>query len=109
VLSQYPFQHRINLRQTYPTALYQTANQLDVTNRCTVNYRSAIVVAFFILARFQFCLTAAGVQILFLFLTLFGPIIFGASFDGIFPPVRLPAAERTAKIITPCIPGMGEK
>jgi hypothetical protein len=54
-------------------------------------------------------LTAAGVQLFFLFLALFGSIILGASFDGIFPPVRLPAAERAAKITTPFIPRMGEK
>ncbi len=57
----------------------------------------------------MFGATAAGVQILFLLLAVFGPIIFGASFDGIFPPVRLPAAERATQIITACIAGMGEK
>jgi hypothetical protein len=46
---------------------------------------------------------------LFLLFALFGPIIFGASVNGIFSPVGLTATERAAKITSPCIPGMGEK
>ena len=51
VLSQNFIQHGKNLRQTDPTALYQTGDQLNVTNRCTVYFTSAIIVAFFIKAR----------------------------------------------------------
>jgi len=53
--------------------------------------------------------TAVGVQILFLFFALFAPIIFSASFYGIFPPVSLSATKGAAKIATTCITGMGEK
>jgi hypothetical protein len=53
VLSQYPFQHGINLRQTYPTALYQAGNKLDVTHSCIVNLTHAIIVSFFIGFRFR--------------------------------------------------------
>jgi hypothetical protein len=50
VLSQHLIQHGENLRQSNKTALYQTGNHLDVTNRCTVNLKSAIIIAFFITA-----------------------------------------------------------
>lgn len=56
VLSQLPenlIQHGKNLRQTEPTALYQTGNQLDVTNRCIVNFTHAIIDSFFIGDRFR--------------------------------------------------------
>lgn len=48
VLSQNFIQHDFNLRQPNETALYQTGNHLDVTNRCTVNFKSAFIIAFFI-------------------------------------------------------------
>lgn len=51
VLSQNFIHHGKNLSQAHQTALYQTGNQLDVTNRCTVNLTSNIVLAFFIKAR----------------------------------------------------------
>ena len=51
VLSQNLSQHGGNLRQTDPAALYQAGNQLDVTNRCTVNSTAAVIVAFLIKAR----------------------------------------------------------
>jgi hypothetical protein len=54
-------------------------------------------------------LTAAGVQILFLYLALSAPIIFAASGNGILATVSIPAAERAAKITTSGIPGVGEK
>ena len=76
VLSQNFVQHGKNLFPTDPTTLYQTGNQLDVTNDFCVK----IVVAFVITARILFGSTAIGVQMLFLFLALFGPVIFGASF-----------------------------
>jgi hypothetical protein len=78
VLSQYPFQHGINLRQTYPTALYQTGNKLDVAHHFTVN-RTSVLLFFRDWFRQTVLLTARGIQILFLFLALFGPVIFGAS------------------------------
>jgi hypothetical protein len=111
VLSQNLIQQGKNLRQTDPTALYQTGNQLDVTNRCTVNRTSAIVVAFFISDWFRqtVLMASASVQILLLYLAFFAPIIFTASLYGVFAPMSLPAAERTAKVSTPCIARMGEK
>jgi hypothetical protein len=45
VLSQNFIQQGKNIRQTNPTALYQTGNQLDVTDRCIVNFTDAIIVA----------------------------------------------------------------
>ena len=51
VLSQNFIQHVKNLRQTNPTALYQTGDQLDVTNRCNVHITATIIVAFFIKVR----------------------------------------------------------
>ena len=48
VLSQNFIQHGANLRQPNKTALYETGNHLDVTNRCIVNFRSAIIIAIFI-------------------------------------------------------------
>ena len=51
VLSQNFIQHGKNLHQAHQTALYQTGNQLDVTNRCTVNLISEIVLDFLIKAR----------------------------------------------------------
>lgn len=53
VLSQNFIQHGKNLRQTNPSALYQAGNQLDVTNRCTVNFRSEIIIVFLISAWFR--------------------------------------------------------
>ena len=53
VLSQNFIQHDRNLRQTNPTSLYQTGNQLDVTNRCTVNFTSAIIMVVFTSAWFR--------------------------------------------------------
>ena len=46
---------------------------------------------------------------LFLLLAFRALIIFNASAYGILAPVRLPAAERTAKIIAPGIAWVGEK
>jgi hypothetical protein len=54
-------------------------------------------------------LAARGIQTLFLFLAFRALIIFGASAVSVFAPVCLPAAERTAKIDTASITGMGEK
>jgi hypothetical protein len=53
VLSQNFIQHGGNLRQPNQTALYQTGNQLDVTNRCIVNFTPVIIFAFLITARFR--------------------------------------------------------
>ena len=41
--------------------------------------------------------------------TFFALVIFSASAGGFLAPVSVPAAERTAKINTPCIPRMGKK
>jgi hypothetical protein len=46
---------------------------------------------------------------LFLYLTLSGPIIFAASGNGILAPVSISATERTAQITAACIASMGEK
>jgi len=48
VLSQNVIQHGSNLCQPYKTALYETGNHLDVINRCSVEFRSAIIIAIFI-------------------------------------------------------------
>ena len=48
VLSHYFIQHGCNLCQPNKTALYETGNHLDVTNRCTVEFKSAIIIAIFI-------------------------------------------------------------
>lgn len=111
VLSQNFIQQGKNLRQTDPTALYQTGNQPDVTNCCSVNFTFVITGAFFILdwLRQTVLMASASVQILFLYLAFRGLIIFGASAYGVFAPMSLPAAERTAKVSTPCIARMGEK
>jgi hypothetical protein len=82
-----------------------------VTNRCIVNFTSVITVAFFISDWFPqtVLMASAGVQILFLYLALFAPIIFAASGNGILATVSIPAAERTAKITTTGIARMGKK
>jgi len=46
---------------------------------------------------------------LFLYLALWGPIIFGTSINGTLATVSIPAAERAAKITTSDIAGVGEK
>lgn len=48
VLSHYFIQHGCNLCQPNKTALYETGNHLDVTNRCTVEFKFAIIIAIFI-------------------------------------------------------------
>ena len=48
VLSQNFIQQGVNLRQSNKTPLYESGDQLDVANRCTVNFRSAIIIAIFI-------------------------------------------------------------
>ena len=48
VLSQNVIQHGSDLCQPNKTALYETGNHLDVTNRCTVEFKSAIIIAIFI-------------------------------------------------------------
>jgi len=53
VLSQNFIQHGGNLRQTNQPTLYQTGNQLDVRNRCTAEFISAIIIAIFIPAWFR--------------------------------------------------------
>lgn len=53
VLSQNFIQQGCNLRQSNKTSLYETGDQLDVANRCTVNFRSAIIIASFIPDRFR--------------------------------------------------------
>jgi hypothetical protein len=82
-----------------------------MAHRCTVKNTSAVTVVFFFNTRFPYtALSAAGrIQMLFLFLTFFCPIIFGASAYGILPTVSLPAAERAAKIIAAGIAWVGEK
>jgi len=111
VLSQNFIQHGKNLHQTDPTTLYQTGNQLDVTNRCIVNFRSTIIIVGLSSAwlRQTILLTTGVIQLLFLYLAFFALVIFSASAGGFLAPVCLPAAERTAKINTPCIPWMGKK
>jgi hypothetical protein len=54
-------------------------------------------------------MASASVQILFLYLAFVAPIIFSASLCGVFAPMSLPAAERTAKIIAAGIAWVGEK
>lgn len=107
MLSQYPFQHGINLRQTYPTALHQTGNKPDMFHCLVVNGAYAI----FLEIRFRqsVLLAAAGIQILLLYLAFRTSIIFDASANGILTPVGIPAAERAAKIDAACIAWMGEK
>lgn len=107
VLSQYPFQHAVNLRQAYPTALHQTGNKPDMFHRLGVNGAYAI----FIEIRFrQSVLPAAfGIQMLLLYLAFRALIIFDATADGILAPVGLPAAERAAKIAAACIAWVGEE
>lgn len=50
VLSQKFIQHGENLRHPNKAVLYETGNHLNVTNRRTANFRSAIIIAFFITA-----------------------------------------------------------
>jgi hypothetical protein len=54
-------------------------------------------------------LTAGVVQLLFLYLAFFGPIICGASGNGVLAPVGIPTTEGTAQITATCVPRMGEK
>ena len=107
MLSQYPFQHGINLRQTYPTALHQTGNKPDMFHCLVVNGAYAIFLG--IRFRQSVLAAAAGIQILLLYLAFRAPIIFDASANGIFAPVRLPATERAAKIDAACIAWVREK
>jgi hypothetical protein len=53
VLSQNFIQYGKNIHQTDPTALYEAGNQLDVTNRCTVNFISAVIMVAFTSAWFR--------------------------------------------------------
>jgi hypothetical protein len=46
---------------------------------------------------------------LFLYLAFFCLIIFDASGNGALAPMSISATERAAKVLTSCIPGMGEK
>ena len=46
---------------------------------------------------------------LFLYLAFFGPIIFGASGNGVLAPMGITATEKTAQITTAYVPRMGEK
>ena len=82
-----------------------------MTHRCTVKRTSDVIVVFFFKTRLQYtAVSVAGcIQMLFLFLTFFCPIIFGASVYGILTTVSLPAAERAAKIIAASIAWVGEK
>ena len=102
VLSQNFIQHGKNLLQSNPPALQQTGNQLDVTDRCIVNFRSEIIIVGFSTAwvRQTILLTTGIIQLLFLYLAFFALVIFSASAGGFLAPVSFPAAERTAKINT---------
>ena len=107
MLSQYPFQHAINLRHVDPTALQQAGNKTDMRHCRVVNGTYAIFIE--IRSQQSVLPAAAGIQKLLLYLAFRALIIFGASADGIPAPVSLPAAERTAKIAAACIAWVGEK
>ncbi len=109
VLSQNLIYQSDDLLEANSSPLDQARYHLNVKHCCLINFNFISLGGLFIRIRFSHASIAPVVQILFLYLAFFTAIIFNASLDFIFAAVSLPTTERTPKIDTAGIAGVGEK
>ena len=109
VLSQNFIYQSDDFLQANSSPLDQARYHLNVKHSCLINFSFTNLRGISIRTQFSYAAIAPGVQILFFYLALFAAVIFNASLDFIFAAVSLPTTERTAKITTAGIAGVGKK